>query len=358
MSAFPAVAGGIVHPLSLEQQTVYAVASASPELVLDDRQNLYVMVRLRGPIDAALLQRAFDDVVARHSALRTRPAISADGDIVQEEFPEASAPVVVREERGLDEALIARLADTPISYLDPPFARVSLCRLGQDDHLLFLGIQHIACDVTGLYIALADLARAYGVRARGGRLPPLPSSYGDYARWQVAHFGERLERDAAEWSRYLEGLEPYEVRQDLPFQPGLPGMAGKSIKVPLMDVAGFDELQRFATRHRATTFVTLLAAFHLSLGSRTGSEERLTATYFDQRDHPMAKEMVGFFLRPTLVRSRLPAGQSAGEVLGAMTRLALEAHRRAHVPLLHVFGAYPAALAALLGQSAPWYFLL
>jgi len=134
-------------------------------------------------------------------------------------------------------------------------------------------------------------------------------------------------------------------------------MVGRSLKVQVMEAGELDELQRFATRHRATTFVTLLAGFQLSMGSRTSSEERLTATYFDQRDHPTAKEMVGFFLRPTLVRSRMPPGQRAGEALGAMTRQALEAHRRAHVPLLHVVAAYPPALSSLLGQSPPWYFL-
>jgi condensation domain-containing protein len=349
-----------VHPLSLEQQTVYAVASVSPELVFDDRQNLYVMVRLRGPVDVQYLQAAFDDLVARHSALRTRPALREDGSFEQEELDEASAPVTVDEAAAglpLDE-LIARLADTPISHQHPPFARVSLTRLDGGDHLLYLGIQHVACDVTGLYLALSDLARAYTAHVEGGRLEPLPTGYGDYARWQAAHFADRLERDAGAWGEYLRGLEPYEVKADLPFQPGLPGMAGRSLKVPVLDATGAELLPRFATRHRATAFVTLLLAFQLALGSRTRSGERFSATYFDQRDLPAAKEMVGFFLRPTFVRSRLPPDRPASEVLVEMTKRALEAHRLAHVPLLHVVSAYPDALGALMGQSPPWYFVL
>ena len=344
-----------VHPLSLEQQTVFAVASLSPELVLDDRQNLYVMVRLSGPVDVQRMQRAFDDLVARHSALRTRPAMRPDGSFEQEELEEASAPVTLGDAGGLDlPELISRLADTPISYRDPPFARASLTRLDGGDHLLFLGIQHVACDVTGLYLALSDLARAYTEQ----RLEPLPMGYGDHARWQAAHFADRLERDAAAWGEYLRGLEPYEVAQDLPFQPGLPGMVGRSIKVPVLDAAAADQLAKLATRLRATTFVTLLLAFQLALSGRTRSEERLSATYFDQRDHPSAREMVGFFLRPTLVRSRLPPDHRVGEVLAEMTRKALEAHRLAHVPLLQVVSAYPDALPGLLGQGPPWFFLL
>lgn len=344
-----------VHPLSLEQQTVYAVASVSPELVFDDRQNLYVMVRLRGPVDLQRLQRAFDDLVARHPALRTRPAMRPDGSFEQEEFEEASAPVTFGDAAGLGlPELITGLADTPISYRDPPLARASLIRLDDADHLLFLGIQHVACDVTGLYLALADLAQAY----TAGRLEPLPMGYGEYARWQAAHFADRLERDTAAWGEYLRGLEPYEVTQDLPFQPGLPGMSGRSIKVPVLDAAAADQLPRFATKHRATTFVTLLLAFQLALTSRVRSEERLSATYFDQRDHPLAKEMVGFFLRPTFVRGRLAPDSRGGDVLAEMTRRALEAHRLAHVPLLQVVSTYPDALPSLLGQSPPWYFLL
>jgi hypothetical protein len=278
-----------------------------------------------------------------------------DGDFEQEELEHAAAPVTASEAGGLDlQQLIAQLADTPISWRDPPLARVSLVRLEDGDHLLFLGIQHVACDVTGLYLALADLARAY----TDGHLEPPPMGYGDYARWQTAHFAERLERDAAGWGEYLRGLEPYEVAQDLPFQPGLPGMGGRSLKVPVLDAAEADRLPRFATTQRATTFVTLLLAFQLALGSRTRSEERLCATYFDQRDHPAAKDMVGFFLRPTLVRGRLRPDQRASDALAELTRQALEAHRLAHVPLLQVVSAYPAALPALMGQSPPWYFVL
>jgi hypothetical protein len=360
-SAFPQVADGKSHPLSFEQQTIYAIASLNPEALLNDLQNLYVMVRIQGPVRYERMQAAFDDVIARHAALRTRPAMLPNGEVVQEEFPEARQPMALSQEElgeGGMQRLLDRLAATPIPFHAPPLIRASLHRLGEGDHLLFLGVQHVACDVTGLYVALADLARAYQARVEGERLPPLEMGYGDYARWQAQHFADRLASDGSFWEKYFAGLEPYEVTQDLPFQPGPPGVVGAEVRMPILDAAAFDALQRWVVQHRTTMFVALLAAYHLALGSRLSSEERLSATYFDQRDHPATKEMVGFFLRPALIRSRLKPGDRMNEALGSMTRLAIEAHQRAYVPFLQVIAAYPAAIESLLGRSAPWIFLL
>lgn len=360
-SAFPEVADGKRYPLSFEQQTIYAVGSFNPEALLSDLSTLYVMVRLEGPVSYERMQGAFDDVVARHTALRTRPAMLPSGDVVQEEFPEARRPMEFSlEELGEDglRGLLDRLAATPISHREPPLVRASLHRLGPDDHVLFFGVQHAACDVTGLYIALADFARAYQARAEGGRLTPLEMGYGELAQWQAQQFSGRLASDCAFWEKYLTGLAPYAVNQDFPFEPGPPGVVGREVRMPVLDAAAFDELQRFAVRHRMTTFVSLLAAYHLALGSRVSSEERLSATYFEQRDHPASKEMVGFFLRPAFVRSRLDPNACLDETLAAMARLTVEAHRRAYVPILQVIASYPAAIESLLGQSPPWIFLL
>ncbi len=357
---FPRVGGGKQYPLSFQQQTTYLVELTSPDALSSPHYIIYLVLRLKGPLRYEVLQAAFNDVVDRQSALRTRLAVTPEEDIVQEEFSGVRAPLEVTEEAGGEAglpALIERLAGTRIPLDGLPLARLSVHRLGPDDHVLFLGLHHLVSDATSLYVAVEDLARAYEARLEGSRLPVLPWSYGEYALWQAKTYEGRLSRDATFWQEYLEGLAPYEVRQDLPFQPGTPGIQGHDVRLCLLEAEEFESFERFATRHRASTFVALLAGFHVALGSRTASEDRLSITYFDQRDHPSAREMVGSFLSPAPIRTPLARDMPLSKAFPAMSRNVIAAYQRAYMPAQHYLSAYPPGLPSLTGQSAPWIFL-
>lgn len=356
----PRVGGGTQYPLSFPQQTLFAIELQSAGTMLGPDYTIYAVLRLKGPVRYELLQSAFDDVIVRQGALRTRIALTPDDEPVQEELPEARRALLFTEETAGEEgipALIERLAATPVPADELPVIRASLHRIGADDHLLYLGIHHHTCDAAGLFIALSDFARAYETRLEGGRLAPLPIGYGGYALWQAEQTKAHFDEDCAFWQRYLEGLAPYEVKSDFPFQPGPPDKSGAELREPFLEPAVLDALQRFALRHRTTAFVTLLAGFQLALGSRTESEDRLTIAYFDQRDHPATKEMVGLFLRPAAVRLRLERGMTLAQSLPAMTKSVIAAYRRAYVPVHQLVAAYPDALPSLLGQVPPWFFI-
>ena len=107
--------------------------------------------RLEGPLDAAALEAALGEVVARHESLRTT-FVSVDGkplqrvkepwafeltavDVSGEPCPEEAASLQVAEE-----------AARPFDLARGPLLRAQLLRLSDEDHVLILVVHHIVSD--------------------------------------------------------------------------------------------------------------------------------------------------------------------------------------------------------------------
>ena len=179
-------------PLSFAQQRLWFLAQLEgPSAVY----NIPVALRLDGDLDAAALEAALGDVIARHEVLRTVfPA--ADGQPYQRVL-------------GLDE-LGWELPVTEVAEAGParrggaggggavrPGRRRSRCgrgcwRSAPDEHVLVLVLHHIATDGWSMGVLARDLSAAYAAR-REGRAPgwaPLPVQYADYAIWQRELLGD------------------------------------------------------------------------------------------------------------------------------------------------------------------------
>ena len=160
-----------------------------------------------GAVDADALARALDALARRHAVLRTGFE-TIDGQILQR-VAEGGPALVVDDLRHhphrRDEALrlARREAATPFDLARPPLLRARLIRLGDTDSLLLLVLHHIAGDGWSSRILLAELAALYAAACAGSRaaLPPLPISYADHARRQMApqtarHWGAGRDRPA------------------------------------------------------------------------------------------------------------------------------------------------------------------
>ena len=124
--------------------------------------NIPCAVHLAGALDTAALERAVNEVVRRHEALRTRfEAVSGEPRQVIE--PPLPVPLPVVDLAGASEAEALRLAASeaarPFDLTRSPLLRACLLRRSAEDHLLVLTLHHIAADGW----SLGDS----GARARG-----------------------------------------------------------------------------------------------------------------------------------------------------------------------------------------------
>ncbi|MEV6963447.1 amino acid adenylation domain-containing protein, partial [Streptomyces sp. NPDC051207] len=162
--------------------------------------NVPLAVRLSGALDVAALTAAFNDVVARHEALRT-VFPETDGEPWQRIVPaaEATVPIAVTEvtEEGLEAALVPATSAGFDLAVDLP-VRAALFRISDTEHVLCVVVHHIAGDGWSQAPLARDLATAYRARLDGAApgWEPLPVQYADFALWQRDVLGGEDDEDA------------------------------------------------------------------------------------------------------------------------------------------------------------------
>ncbi|NEE60370.1 Non-ribosomal peptide synthetase module, partial [Streptomyces sp. SID8455] len=129
--------------------------------------------RLEGPLTPAVLRKAFDAALARHTALRVSFRLLASGRSVQVVHEGLRVPwrEIDLSGHGEDERRrrLAELVDedrvTRFDLTAPPLMRVTLVRLGTDDHALLTTYHHALLDGWSLPLFFRDVFSLY---ARGG----------------------------------------------------------------------------------------------------------------------------------------------------------------------------------------------
>ncbi|HEX6749437.1 MAG TPA: amino acid adenylation domain-containing protein [Longimicrobium sp.] len=318
-----------------ERPSVFPASFAQRRLWLLDRlepgstaYSLPKVWRIPGPLDAAVLERALDELVRRHESLRTRLE-ERDGEPVQVIAPPSSFTLEMTDLSALgpdaSRAELERLARadaaTPFRLDEGPLFRASLVRLGDEEHALLWNLHHAVTDGWSTGILARELAALYGAFSRGEPSPlsPLPLQYGDHAvRERERLSGEALERLVGFWRGALAGAP---TRLELP--PDHPRPAerthhGASVEAFLGDgiTARVDALAR---AHDATAFMVYLAVFHLLLSRYTRQDEVLVGTAVANRATEDVEGIVGFFVNTLVLRGDLTGDPTFGELL-ARTR--------------------------------------
>ncbi|MFF7990864.1 condensation domain-containing protein [Kitasatospora xanthocidica] len=307
-----------VLPAAPAQRSLWFVCQLDPSS--NAAYNVISAVRLAGPLDVVLLQRAVNAVVVRHESLRTGVGL-VDGDPRQVVLPEALVPLPVVDCSGLPEeevrarvtGLAREQAAMPFALDVPPLLRLVLVKEAEQRHTLIVTIHHLVCDSWSMDVFYADLAAAYrGLRERGDAgLTEPPVQYADYVGWLERQLtGERMERLLGYWRTALAGTAPLELPVDRPREQGRGGGGRLEERLDAAAVAGLEEL---ATRSGGTLFMVLLTGFMAALSRVTGQEDVAVGTPVAGRHHPDSEQLVGFFANTLVLRARLSPWQGFAE---------------------------------------------
>ncbi|WP_413754280.1 non-ribosomal peptide synthase/polyketide synthase [Streptomyces sp. R-74717] len=302
-------------------------------------------LRLTGTLDAAALDEALCDVVARHESLRTVfPEV--DGVPCQRVLaPEAARPRA-RFTEVSDAELPKRLAEfarQPFDLAAEPPLRAELFALAPQEHVLLLVMHHIAGDGWSTGPLARDLTEAYAARCEGRApsRPVLPVQYTDYTLWQRDLLGDAV--DPA--SRFAEQLD-YWKRQlsDLPELLQLPtdrarpavarwhgGQVGLELS-PELHAA----LAQLARRTGTSLFMVLqaaLAALYTRLGA--GTDIPIGSPIAGRTDEAL-DDLVGFFVNTLVLRTDTSGDPTFAELLGRVRETALSAFAHQDVPFEHL----------------------
>ncbi|MET8572130.1 amino acid adenylation domain-containing protein [Streptomyces sp. NPDC004783] len=303
--------------------------------------NIPFAVRLSGALDTAALTAAFNDVVARHEALRT-VFPDTDGEPWQQIVPAGSAVVDIEvsdvAEAGLPAALHAAGTAGFDLAVDLP-VRAWLFRLAPDEHVLCAVVHHIAGDGWSQAPLVRDLSAAYRARL-DGTVPdwrPLPVQYADYTLWQRALLGDEQAEDStaaaqlAYWREQLAGApQELELPTDRP-RPAVAGHEGGAVPVHI-DAGLTGALRELAAKTDTTPFMVFQAALAALLSRLGAGDDIPIGTPVAGRTDAAADDLIGFFVNTLVLRTDVSGDPSFTELLRRARATALGAYAHQDLP--------------------------
>ncbi|GJC96129.1 non-ribosomal peptide synthetase [Colletotrichum higginsianum] len=264
-------------------------------------------VRMRGPLNIDALTTALRTVEQRHETLRTTFE-EHEGVGVQIVNDTSSGPLRVIDVSDEDTdggpiPLLQQEQHVPFNLASEPGWRVSVFRLGPEDHILSIVMHHIISDGWSVDILRRELAAFYAAALRGhdplDEVAPLPIQYRDFAVWQKTQAAEH-QRQLEYWTGQLADSSPAELLCDKPRPAVLSGEAGAiqvKIEGPL-----YDRLQDYCRTRQVTPFAVLLSAFRAAHYRLTGAEDATIGTPMANRNRPELEELIGFFVNTQCMR--------------------------------------------------------
>src|SRR6476661_8620422 len=296
--------------------------------------NIAAAARVRTPIDARALERAFQSLVDRHAALRTTfPAI--DG-APSRRVAERQSFSLARIDAGgwSEQALRARMAEEawrPFDLERGPLLRATLLTGGPGGPVLLLAVHHIVADFWSLAILVRELPLLYREAAGAGpaRLSSPGMDYGEHVRMER----EALRGDAslAYWRETLAGLPTLELPLDRP-RPAVQTDRGDSRRLRLPGELAAALRARSRKQH-ATLFMTLAAAFQVLLSRQSGQEDLAIGAPRAGRSRSGLAGTVGYFVNPVVLRGDLTGDPTFAELLERTKATVLAAFEHGDYPL-------------------------
>lgn len=326
-------------PLSFAQQRLWFLDQLVPDSSV---YHVPELIRLKGPVDVALLEHSLNEIVRRHEALRTTFPESG-GKPLQVILPSLVLSLTIADLRKLAkgeerEALVQQLARAearqPFDLRVGPLIRATLLRITEQEHVLLLDMHHIICDGWSLGVLFAEMTTLYDAYRKGlpSPLPPLPIQYADYALWQREWLKNQVEEEQLRyWRQQLKYAPPVlELPADTP-RPMQQTFQGATERFTLPSSL-VRKIKQLAQQTETTLFMLLLATFDVLLYRYTGQAHLVVGTPIANRRRPEIEKLIGFFVNTLPMHANLTGNPTFQELLEQVKEVALGAYAHQDLP--------------------------
>ena len=327
-----------VIPLSFSQQRLWFLHEVDPTMTA---YNISAVFRVEGLLNAIVLEKAINEIVARHEILRTTFPI-LEGSPVQNILPNLRLRVDIVDLRNLPEKtresrpreVTLEEARQAFDLRNGPLLRAKILRFSDRVHFLLLNVDHAVLDGWSISILFKELATLYEAFAENGVSPlaPLSIQYADYSVWQREFLqGEVLESQLAYWRQQLgDNLPALNLPTDFP-RPSMQTFRGARKSFPLSKQLT-EALKTLSRREGVTLFMTLLAAFQILLRRYTGQEDIVVGSTVAGRNRPEIEGLIGFFINVLILRADLSGNPTFAELIKRVREVCLGAYAHQDLP--------------------------
>ncbi|MHB9351629.1 condensation domain-containing protein [Pseudomonas amygdali] len=323
--------------LSFSQRRLWYIYQSDPASTM---YNMPECVRLRGALDLAVFQAAFNNVVARHESLRVTFRNTPQGPVqVVNEQPDCTIEVLdlsgVNGEQLESQAreLLFEISDRPFDLSRGPVVRLSLIKMADDHHFLLINMHHIVSDGWSMGVFARDFSAFVAARMQGTEpeLPQLAIGFGDFVEWQIERLnGPVMDQQMAYWQPKLKQVEELV----LPFDrlPTASTTERGGFEYILFDRTLADAINGCARQCGVTLYMMLLAAFCVLLHRQSLQSSITVGSPTAGRVRAETENLIGFFANTLLITSEVRPDMSFREVAQGVRQAALGAFNHDETP--------------------------
>ena len=324
-------------PLSRAQQRLWVFGQVNPNSAA---YNTALPIRLTGALDVVASERALLDLLNRHDVLRATFITGQDGPVVQLKSSEgwrlshvkaSGDSLETRRERALELATVE--AQKRFDLAKGPLFRATLYAVDPTEHLLLLTIHHIVSDGWSLSIIVKEYAALYEAYEAGKPSPlaALTTQYADYVRWEQDWETTESGPGVEYWKEKLAGASPGVTLPSFRIRPSIQTYKGRRFRGNL-PIELIERLRRLSSEHRATLFMTLLAAFDALLYRYTGMEDIVVGSPIAGRNRVEAEGLIGLFVNQLPMRTDLSGDPRFIDLLVRVRGTAVGAYAHGELP--------------------------
>jgi amino acid adenylation domain-containing protein len=310
--------------------------------------NIAGAVRLTGPLDGAILERSFQEIVNRHEILRTS-FVQANGSPQQSihatlEFKlrhkDLRDPVTGSAQAEWTRRELWNAAQREFALDEPSLMLAHLLQVGEQEHILVLVMHHIIADGWSVGVLIRELQALYNA-FRSGEPSPLADlevQYVDYAAWQRNFLtSPAMVAGLDYWRRELAGVpQILELPSDYA-RPHERNYTGRTLKFTLGRHLTA-KVKDICRQEGATLYMALLAAFQVLLFRYSNQNEFVIGSPVAERPQVETEKLIGLFVNLVALRLKAESKESFADLLERVRLTAIQAQSYQFVPFEKVLG--------------------
>jgi amino acid adenylation domain-containing protein len=330
-----------IYELSPAQQGILFHSLYSPDSGVYFVQQCYA---LRGNLNIVAFEDAWQQVVTRHTALRTSFYWENLDKPVQVVNRQVKVPLEQYDWRGIEptlqqeqlEAFLESDRKQGFDMSQESLIRLTLIGLSDDSYQFIWSKHHLILDGWSTALVLKDVVQRYEVLCQGQKVPDTPSRpYGDYIAWLQQ---QDLSKAETFWRQALSGIQaPTPLISPNIDKPHPVEYDEQQVKLSQTTTAA---LQSLARQHQLTLNTLVQGAWAILLSRYSREDDVIYGSTVSGRpaDLTGAESMVGLFINTLPVRVKVDANTALLPWLKQLQAQLVEMRQYEYSPLIEIQG--------------------
>ncbi|WP_430412299.1 amino acid adenylation domain-containing protein [Kordia sp.] len=298
---------------------------------------------LDGHTDVQLMKKAFQALIERHEALRTRfkqDAITGEIRQIIKSEEENNFKLIYEDTRFLNatESELKKIIEVESNYnfdlANENLLRAKLIKTRAEETVLIFVIHHIISDGWSLGIITNELFSLYNafLHKKESPLQPLPIQYKEYAAWEQNQLIlEKAKESKKYWELQFQGEIPVVALPSNKKRQAYKTYNGKIVtqKLPKNMLKKFSSV---CQSNNSTLFMGLVAIVKFLIYKYSNQNDLIIGTPIAGREHALLQNQIGIYINTLALRTKFKADDSFETLLEKVKETTLAAYEHQLYP--------------------------